>query len=315
MNKQDVTRALIELAVDQGIRDMKINSHRSIRRMADLGRQFAKGRFQDRIFSLFQGMLSREDSPYYDMIDQLLGSIDPAYFKHFGINIGYNGWTYGASLLRKKEADAGERCPWVLRLSWNPSSTLTLQDISTLIRENKKNGTYCYSIRIKGTLDGNTALFDLFSDCGDCAFLLDLTRTDCSLTVDQLRAVRQCPNLMLLLPEESPNCHALSQALSDQRSLFAISRRYRADEADRITDPLCINEMLSYGSVILILSADDGCTAEVRKKAGDSVLEARMSQKYPAILVEWDSDIERVNHIIYQQNPAPSLPPRVLPAR
>lgn len=300
MNRQDVTRSLIEFAVDQGIRDMKINSHRSIRRMADLGRQFAKGRFQNRIFSLFQGMLSREDSPYYDMIDQLLAHTDSASLKHFGIDIGYNGWTYGASQLRKKEAETGQRCPWFLMFSWSPSSALTLQDISSLIKENKKNGTYCYGIRIKESLSGDTALFDLFSSHDDCAFLLDLTRADCTLTKEQLSAVGQCQNLLVLLPAEAPGCHALSRALLDQRSLFAISCRYRADDADCITEPSCINELLSYGSVILILSADDECPSDARKKAGDSVLDARMNQKYPALLLEWDSDMERVNQIIYQ---------------
>lgn len=300
MNRQDVTRSLIELAVDQGIRDMKINSHRSIRRMADLGRQFAKGRFQDRIFSLFQGMLSCENSPYYDMIDRILDTTDPACIRHFGINIGYNGWTYGASLLRKKEAETGQRCPWFLQIPYSPSSSLTLQDIASLIKENRKNGTYCYSIRIKEALPDDIALFDLFSGYGDCAFLLDLTCTDCTLTQKQLHAVGQCPNLLILLPKESPNCQALSQALLNQRSLFAIFCRYREEEADRITDPLWINELLSYGSVLLILSADGNCSPAAKKKAGDSVLEARMNQKYPALLLEWDSDMDRVNRIIYQ---------------
>lgn len=300
MNRQDVTRSLIELAVDQGIKDMKINSHRSIRRMADLGRQFAKGRFQDQIFSLFQRILSCEDSPYYDMIDKLLTNTDPACIKHFGMNIGYNGWTYGASLLRKKGAQTGLRCPWFLQFSWNPSSSLTLQDISSLITENKKNGTYCYSIRVKEALNDDTELFRLFSNYSDCAFLLDLARTDCTLTKEQLQTVSQCPNLLLLLPSESPNCSALSQALLAQRSPFAISCRYQEGEADTVTEPFLIDELLSYGSVILVLRADDNCPLEAQKKAGDSVLEARMNQKYPALLLEWDSDMERVNQIIYQ---------------
>lgn len=300
MNRQDVTRSLIQLAVDQGIRDMKINSHRSIRRMADLGRQFARGRFQDQIFSLFQRMLSREDSPYYDMIDRLLANTDPAYIRHFGMNIGYNGWTYGASLLREKGTQTGQRCPWFLQFSWNPASSLTLQDISSLITENRKNGTYCYSLRVKESLDGDTELFRIFSDYSDCAFLLDLTRAECTLTKEQHKAISQCPNLLLLLPSESPNCRALSQALLAQRSLFAVSCRYQESDVDIVTEPSRIKELLSYGSVFLMLQADDNCPPEAQKKAGDSVLDARMKQKYPALLLEWDSDIERVSQIIYQ---------------
>lgn len=300
MNKQEVTRSLIELAVDQGIRDMKINSHRSIRRMADLGRQFAKGRFQDRIFSIFQKMLSRDDSPYYEMIDRLLTNVDPGTIKRFGMNIGYNGWTHGASLLRKKSAGPQEHFPWFLQLSWNPSSGLTLKDISSLIAENKKNGTYCYSIRLKKSPDDNTGLFQLFSEHADCAFLLDLTDTDCVLTAKQLQAIRKCQNLMVLLPSESPECRALSKALLEQRSLFAISCRYQEEDADSITEPDRINRLLSYGSVLLILSSGEHCCKEAQKKAADSILEARMEQKYPALLIEWNADLERVNQIIYQ---------------
>lgn len=300
MNRQDVTRSLIELAVDQGIRDMKINSHRSIRRMADLGRQFARGRFQDRIFSIFQRMLSREDSPYYEMIDRLLANVDPAYIKRFGINIGYNGWTHGASLLRKKSAETGGRYPWFLHFPWNPGSSLTLKDISSLITENKKNGTYCYGIRIRESLEGSTELFSLFSAHEDCAFLLDLTRADCALTQEQLQRISGCPNLMVLLPCESPGCGALAEALLAQRSLFAISCRYQEGEAGIVTEPCLINELLSYGSVFLILAADDNCSAQAQKVAGDAILKARMDQKYPAILVEWNADMERVEQIIYQ---------------
>lgn len=300
MNKQDVTKSLIELAVNQGIRDMKINSHRSIRRMADLGRQFAKGRFQDQIFAIFQRMLSCDDSPYYDMADRLLSNTDPACIKHFGMNIGYNGWTYGASLLRKKSAETGQRFPWFMQFSWHPASALTLRDIASLVSENVRNGTYCYSIRITKSLAGNTELFRLFSDFKDCAFLLDITYQDCILTAEQLQAIRSCPNLMVLLPSDAPNCRALSQALLKQRSLFAISFRYQENESGIVAEPFLIEELLSYGSIIIVLSADHTCSARAQKNAGESVLDARMKQKYPALLIEWDSDIARVDQIIYQ---------------
>lgn len=301
MNKQDVTRSLIELVIDQGIRDMKINSHRSIRRLADLGRQFAKGRFQDRIFSIFQRMLSRDDSPYYEMIDRLLAGVEPASIKRFGMNIGYNGWTHGAALLRKKSAESQQPCPWFLQFSWDPASSLTLKDISSLITENKKNGTYCYGIRVKESLRGNTALFDLFSSHADCAFLLDLTCSDCALTKEQLLSVSKCPNLMILLPGGSPDCGALSEALLAQRSLFAISCRYLEEEADAITEPFFVNKFLSYGSVFLMFIPDSSCSVQAQKKAADAILKARMEQQYPAILMEWNADLERVNQIIYDQ--------------
>lgn len=303
MNRQDVTRALIELAVDQGIKNMQADSHRAVRRLADLGNQFAKGRFQAEIFSLFQRLLAREDSPYYDMIDRLLTNTDAAAIKRFGINAGYNGWTYGASLLRQKKAETGIEHPWFLTFSWKPyaSGGLTLQDISSLITENKKNGTYCYDIRVRESLSDDVSIFRLFSKFPDCAFVLDLSDTDCQFTEKQLSEIKNCTNLMPLLPGESEGCEELAAALLKQKSLFAVSCHYEDENIDDSFAAELVEELLSYGSVIICLIADKRCSAESRKKVSDFVLNARMEQKFPAILLEWDSDMERVNQIIYHE--------------
>ena len=50
MTKNDITRGLIDFAVSQCLKNIKEDPYRSIRRLADLGRQFAKGRFQEELF-------------------------------------------------------------------------------------------------------------------------------------------------------------------------------------------------------------------------------------------------------------------------
>lgn len=301
MNRQDVTRALIELAVDQGMKDIKADSHRAVRKMADLGRQFAKGRFQAEIFSLFQRLLAREDSPYYDMIDRLLTHTDPAALKHFGMNAGYNGWTYGASLLRQRKTETGIEYPWFLTFSWKPyaNDTLTLQDISSLIAENQKNGTYCYGIRVRESLADDISIFRLVAKFPDCAFVLDLSDTDCFLSQEQLRKVKSCTNLILLLPDKSSDCERLANALLAQKSLFAVSYHYQDEDINGQLLSEIVDSLLSCGSVVICLIADKCCSSESRQQVSDFVLNARMQQKYPAILLEWDSDIARVNKIIH----------------
>ena len=76
MTKNDITRGLIDFAVSQCLKNIKEDPYRSIRRLADLGRQFAKGRFQEELFSLFQRLLLNEDGPYYEMLKQLVSSVD-----------------------------------------------------------------------------------------------------------------------------------------------------------------------------------------------------------------------------------------------
>ena len=105
MTKNDITRGLIDFAVSQCLKNIKEDPYRSIRRLADLGRQFAKGRFQEELFSLFQRLLLNEDGPYYEMLKQLVSSVDTDSLKTLGINIGYNSWTCGASRLRQITAE------------------------------------------------------------------------------------------------------------------------------------------------------------------------------------------------------------------
>ena len=100
MNSQDITRALIDTTVARAMVEMDADPKRSVRKLCDLGRQFSRGRFQNQIFAIFQDLLRNDESPYYQAIDFLLRSNDPEALRQFGINIGYNSFTYGAQILR-----------------------------------------------------------------------------------------------------------------------------------------------------------------------------------------------------------------------
>ncbi len=103
MNSQDITRALIDTTVARAMVEMDADPKRSVRKLCDLGRQFSRGRFQNQIFAIFQDLLRNDESPYYQAIDFLLRSNDPEALRQFGINIGYNSFTYGAQILRQKQ--------------------------------------------------------------------------------------------------------------------------------------------------------------------------------------------------------------------
>lgn len=46
----------------------------------------------------------------------LLRSNDPEALRQFGINIGYNSFTYGAQILRQKQKELSFAVPWVVKL-------------------------------------------------------------------------------------------------------------------------------------------------------------------------------------------------------
>lgn len=304
MNKQDIARTLIELTVEQTLKGMKENPHRSIRRLADLGRQFAKGRFQEYIFTLFQNLLDRDDSPYYDMIERLLSCTNKENLKTFGINVGYNCWTYGAATLRANMVNGVKNSEWYREFSWTPSfaGSLTLQDISTLIAGYCREGTYFYHIKIQGPFTDEEDIFDLFASYPDCAFVLSLP-DDCSLTPKQLSCIRDSANLLTLVPTGASSGKDIAAALLKQGSLFAVSHICPEEEIDGLMADGGMDDLISYqGAAICLIPAKD-CSAQKAKELDDFVYSSRMEQRFPTILVNLDADIERVNNIIFSEKP------------
>ena len=88
MKPNDITRAIIDATVDRGLREIEEDPKRSIRKLADMGKQFSKGRFVQDLYTLFQELLRNDDSPYYTAIEHLLRNTERKGLKDFGINIG-----------------------------------------------------------------------------------------------------------------------------------------------------------------------------------------------------------------------------------
>ncbi|HWR62381.1 MAG TPA: hypothetical protein VN580_12255, partial [Clostridia bacterium] len=143
--KWETTYKIIETAVDKGIRDINENPDRGIRNMVDLGTHFAAGRFQKDFFRLSKQILSNSDSPYYRLAKHMVQYTDPGILKRFGINLGYNSWTYGAEKIRKHEKSHGYNVPWVIvfDLYNETEEMLTDSEISMVLDSGEDMGVYC----------------------------------------------------------------------------------------------------------------------------------------------------------------------------
>ena len=122
MKPNDITRAIIDATVDRGLREIEEDPKRSIRKLADMGKQFSKGRFVQDLYTLFQELLRNDDSPYYTAIEHLLRNTERKGLKDFGINIGYGSLTYGARQIRSNEKTRDYQIPWLPILRLNPAS-------------------------------------------------------------------------------------------------------------------------------------------------------------------------------------------------
>lgn len=295
MTKSDVTRGLIDFAVSQCLKNMKNDSRRSLRRLNDLGLQAAKGRFQSELFFLFQRMLNNDNSPYYEMLDEILFTTDTAFLKDFGINLGYNAWTLGAAQLRRSAENNRLPLSWLTELK--PAASIDA--LSSQISRERENGRFAFlaSLPEEGIGSG-TGLFTLFRRFHDCDFLLNPRWTGCSLSSGQLEEAVRCTNLLFLLPFGSIECHRLAERLLAFKRTFIVTYTYEEKDFDELLSPEHIEELLSWGSPLLSFLPSPACSAQTRKAVDEAILDARMQQKFPALLIHWQEDIDRISNIL-----------------
>ena len=101
MNGQDITRSVIRLELTRALRGMESSPKRTLRKLADLGKLCAKGTIQKEMFGIFQKRLKNPDSPYFSSIETLVKQVSGDALLTFGMNLGYNSWTYGVRRLRE----------------------------------------------------------------------------------------------------------------------------------------------------------------------------------------------------------------------
>ena len=179
MNSQDITRALIDTTVARAMVEMDADPKRSVRKLCDLGRQFSRGRFQNQIFAIFQDLLRNDESPYYQAIDFLLRSNDPEALRQFGINIGYNSFTYGAQILRQKQKELSFAVPWVvkLRLDSRIPDTYDSSFFASVVRTGLTYGIYSYQLRSMDHHEDMESYLAVIQSHPECAFLWFLSDT------------------------------------------------------------------------------------------------------------------------------------------
>ena len=231
MNSQDITRALIDTTVARAMVEMDADPKRSVRKLCDLGRQFSRGRFQNQIFAIFQDLLRNDESPYYQAIDFLLRSNDSEALRQFGINIGYNSFTYGAQILRQKQKELSFAVPWVvkLRLDSRIPDTYDSSFFASVVRTGLTYGIYSYQLRSMDHHEDMESYLAVIQSHPECAFLWFLS--DTPLTEKQQKLLLSCPNLMVSLPIDAPSTASMAKALRRQKTLFGMHKVYQDADA------------------------------------------------------------------------------------
>lgn len=289
-------KAMIETAVDQGLKLIEEDPKRSLRRLADLGKQFSKNRFQDMLFSIIQELLNNEDSAYYDMMERLLENADHDALKKFGINFGYMSWTYGASEIRKKEPELGCCIPWTILLRYDPSREdgLTIDRLTKLFQEGQELGMYAWLIREEDNSSDSYDLLELLERYKECAFVW--IKANGRLTAAQVQMLKLCKGTVVSLPLDDPETFLTVALLREQKIPFALHREYSTDEFNTQSDEWhsFMDNVLSSQTALIFLIARDDATYS----AGQLAYDSRLTQDNPFIVMDYYADALRLSKIL-----------------
>lgn len=293
MRKHDLTRTIIESAVDRALRDMEKDAHRSVRNLVDLALTFSKGRFERHFLEICRRMLESEGSPYYTALDRALDRVDRQTLKIFGVNLGYEGCSKGARRIRETEAQAGFNVPWALTM-FAGREGLSRIYIQRMISEGTALGIHVYLLVDRG-LSG-PELEQLLQDNKTCAFVVF---TSGARSADwDLSRLRCQHNLMISVEADQPLALELCQALTEERMLYAVHRQYNAQSAQPVLEPAQMEALEALGPLFVLLYPAQGVAQQVRCAMHRRVEACRNAQSYPFGLIELSEDLLAIDQII-----------------
>lgn len=211
MKPNAMKTAMIRSAVKKGISDIKDDPGRGIRNLVEMGEMFAGGRFQKEFFGIVMEQLRDENSTYYRLVEQIVRDMDAEMLTEFGINLGYNALSHGATIIRGIEDAEGFNVPWCLVMDTGYEGKVLLPfDIEGVMEEGKELGIYCYLVYVDAGYPEFSELMEIMARQKDCAIVLfiDAQRVKNSLCDELLQA----RNVVPMIDLDDANDAAVQQA-------------------------------------------------------------------------------------------------------
>lgn len=289
MEMNDIRRAIVRSAIQKGIREIRQDPKRGVRKLVDLGSHFSRGRFQKRIFEMMQQELVNPHSAYYALVLQMVSCVRPEALEQFGLNVGYNSWTCGAEKIRNHEAQHGYNVPWCLVLDLRRGLEFDLDD---LMSQGEALGIYSYMV-FAGDNGATAAMCSIFHNHRDSAVFLLLPGAQ--LPEVNLENVE---NAMVLLPAADEKTPASAQELLDKGCLFGIWAEYGDQEAAQVADGALERVAMELKAPIVFAVAQPQTGETARSQVRAYAQKTREEKKQPVFLVDFYSAIEEIDRII-----------------
>ncbi len=291
--ENSMSRILIETTVRQTLKGLRENPKRSIRNLVDMALQFSEGRFQSRFFETARTMLENENSAYYALVADAASHIETEHLVKFGMNLGYNSFTWGAQYIRYNEEQLGFNIPWTVLLQMDPSGCLEhMRQYDITIEEGEGLGIYSWMLF---TLADPSSLLPLVRRHSDSAFFLFCPPQ--AVTGAFLEKISPIRHLMPVIRYEDAAKDACI-LLREVELPYAVYYPYSGENVDFITSGGLFRGAQRLHPIFTVLVPEPGCPANISEIVHRAAVEARAGQSYQTVPWELYHDTRKLDEII-----------------
>lgn len=286
------SRIIIKTFVKTALKDADESPERCTRNLVDMALHFSKGRFQQEFFEMARTMLNNENSPYYPLIEDTLRHMDKEKLIEFGMNLGYNGCTQGAHIVRKIKRTENINVPWLFFLNIDSSYADLHSRYQAIFDQGKELGIYVYFLYTNGNPE---KLLPLIEHNPDCAMIL-LCNSD-SVTEDFAEAAESLKNVLIGI-SYGDSTDTACLVLRDHRLLYSVYHWYSEEESEEILSGSYARFAEEMHCPFAAVLARPECSTSVRENVYKAAVGSRVAQKYRTIPVDLFYDVEKVGNII-----------------
>jgi hypothetical protein len=291
--ENSMARILTQTLAKKALTDIKKSPERGIRNLIDMGVQFSSGRFQKNFFSAVQTMLKAEDSAYYALVRDIIDRVDTDRLLSFGMTLGYDGCTEGASRIRSLEAAYHFNIPWVITLQIDSDFFLShQQQYLDTIKSGNKLGI-CSWMLFSDEQPGS--LLPLISANSDNTFFLFCHAED--ITPEFLDELSPLYNLMLVVQYEE-NIEESCNQLRKAGLIYSIYYSYSENDITEIANGDLFCSIQEFNPAFAVLLAKEDCSASTQKAVYRIIRTARKEQQFKTIPWELFLDNQAIDEII-----------------
>lgn len=293
----NITLVLIRSIVKKALEDIKEAPERNTRNLVDMALLFSHGRFQKIFLEAAQNMLHNEQSSYYKLVQDLALHSSIEHILDFGINVGYNSCTLGASTIRKTEQAEHFNIPWCLTLITDLQETTdTVSLYQSILDQGKELGIYTWLFFSEHFTD---RLLPLIQQNKDCAFVLFCSGAE--VTDMFLENAKPLTNLMVSISYDKLAVEATCR-LRENHLLYATHFLYSAENHSQIFNDSFLGSLRDMHPAFTFFLPDASCSLQLQKDVYHYICDTRNAQQFETLPFDLLHDNLTIDGIISEDS-------------